>query len=519
MREAPAEPGALPPHRSRDELVAEVARVLTVVPHGAAVIIACSAGPDSTALASLTADARDDLDLTLAYVAHGLRDPATDAAESALVTQHAEWLGAASVTLPVTVVRTGDGLEADARRARYAALEGELERRGARALLLGHHADDQAETLLLRLARGTGPDGLGGMAAVRGVRVRPLLRIRRVDLVRHCALEGLPSALDPMNRDLEVRRVRVRDELLPVLARLGPDPVGALSRLAALSRDESAALELLALRAARELGVRHVGAVHLVPSAGLRALPAGLARRLVRALLVAPSAGDVERVLCAPDGWRATLPGPRDVSVAGGWHVIAPTSATTSATTDPSGAAPWVRLAVRAGDGLSAAASRRAWWAPTGWSIVAAAADERGGAAQLPLVDIERLAPGMHLERLQAELAQDGPFLVRARRDGDRVRTPGGTRTLADVIAEAGVPRAVRELLPVVVRASDDEVLWVPGIVVDEDLRAQQGRPARVRLELDVLERRDAGTPTVGPLPSRHGGSRSAPGPSAGGGR
>jgi tRNA(Ile)-lysidine synthetase-like protein len=125
----------------------------------------------------------------------------------------------------------------------------------------------------------------------------------------------------------------------------------------------------------------------------------------------------------------------------------------------------------------------------------------------------------MHLERLQAELAQDGPFLVRARRDGDRVRTPGGTRTLADVIAEAGVPRAVRELLPVVVRASDDEVLWVPGIVVDEDVRAQRGRTARVRLELDVLERRDAVTPTVGPLPSRHGGSRSAPGPSAGGGR
>jgi tRNA(Ile)-lysidine synthase len=515
VRPDPAEPGALDPGRSRDELVTEVARVLSSLPHGAAVVVACSGGPDSTALASLTADARPDLDLTLAYVAHGLRDPAADAAEAALVTQLAEWLGAGSVTLPVTVVRTGDGLEADARRARYAALGSELARRDAQVLLLGHHADDQAETLLLRLARGTGPDGLGGMAAVRGVRVRPLLRIRRIDLVRHCELEGLPSALDPMNRDLEVRRVRVREELLPALARLGPDPVGALSRLAALARDESAALELLATRAARELGVRQVGAVHLVPSAGLRALPVGLARRLLRALLDAPRAGDVERVLCAPDGWRATLPGPRDVSVAGGWHVIAPVSATE----DPSGAAPPVRLAVRAGDGLSAAAARRAWWAPTGWSIVAAPLDDDGGAAQLPLVDAGRLAPGMRTERLTAELAQDGPFLVRARRDGDRIRTPGGTRTLADVIAEAGVPRAVRELLPVVVRAADDTVLWVPGIVVDEDVRAQAGRPARVRLELDVLARHVAGPATPGPLPSRHGGSRSAPGPSAGGGR
>ncbi len=515
MRPDPAAPGPLDPGRSRDELVTEVARVLALLPDRAAVVVACSGGPDSTALASLTADARDDLDLTLAYVAHGLRDPAIDAAEGALVAQHAEWLGVAGVILPVTVRRSGEGLEADARRARYAALEAEVARRGALALLLGHHADDQAETLLLRLARGTGPDGLGGMAEVRGVRVRPLLRIRRVDLARHCELEGLPSALDPMNRDLDVRRVRVREELLPALARLGPDPVGALGRLAALARDESSALELLATRAARELGVRHVGAVQLVPSAGLRALPVGLARRLVRALLGAPRASDVERVLRAPDGWRATLPGPRDVSVTGGWHVIAP-AGTVEQDREP---APAVRLAVRGGDGLSAAASRRAWWSPTGWSIVAASIDEHGGATQLPLVALERLVPGMRTERLRVELALDGPFLVRARRDGDRIRTPGGTRTLADVIAEAGIPRAVRGLLPVVVRADDDTVLWVPGIVVDEDARVRAERAARVRLELDVLGGPPAGPATTGPLPSRHGGSRPAPGPSAGGGR
>jgi tRNA(Ile)-lysidine synthase len=497
VRPDPDEPDALRPGRTREELVAEVARVLAVVPTGASVVVACSGGPDSTALASLTSDARSDLDLVLAYVAHGLRDPSTDAAEAALVTQHAEWLGTACAILPVTVVRSGEGLEADARRARYAALEAEVARRGAVALLLGHHADDQAETLLLRLARGTGPDGLGGMAAVSGVRVRPLLRIRRVDLARHCELEGLPSALDPMNRDLGVRRVRVRDELLPALARLGPDPVGALSRLAALARGESAALELLAARAARELGVRRIGTVTLVPSAALRALPVGLARRIVRPLLGTPSAGDVERVLRAPDGWRATLPGPRDVSVTGGWHVIAAPAA--------EGVASAVRLAVRAGDGLGAAASRRAWWAPTGWSIAVAPSEDRGGAAQLALVDVVRLAPGMRTERLSVELAQDGPFLVRGRQDGDRIRTPGGTRTLSDVIAEAGVPRPVRELLPVVVRAADDAVLWVPGIVVDEDVRARPGRPARVRLELDVLERRTDGSRTDG---SRTDGTR-----------
>jgi tRNA(Ile)-lysidine synthase len=492
VRPDPAHPGALSPGRSRDELVAEVVRVLAALPDGAEAVVACSGGSDSTALAFLVADARPDLVLTLAYVAHGLRDPADDAAEAALVAQHARWIGATSVTLSVAVERTGEGPEADARTARYAALEAEVARRGAAALLLGHHADDQAETLLLRLARGTGPDGLGGMAPVRGVRVRPLLRVRREDLARHCALEGLPSVADPMNDDLDVRRVRIRAELLPALRRIGPDPVGALVRLAALARDESAALELVARRTARELGVRSVGAVRLVPSAALRALPAGLARRLVRRVLSdvarhlvgahgrsdAPRAVDVERVRSAPDGWRATLPGPLDVTVAAGWHVVAPAA--------PEPPSP-LRLAARSGDGLSAAASRRADWPRTGWSIEVAPIAPAGRATQLPLVDVERLAPGQRADRLVAELAEEGPFVVRARRAGDRVRTSGGTRSVADVMAEAGVPRALRDLLPLVARAADDEVLWVPGLVIDVGARTGSGGDARVRLQLDVL--------------------------------
>lgn len=496
MSSAPDQPGALRAGCTRDELVAETARALAGIAHGRAVVLACSGGPDSTALASLTSEARPDLDLTLAHVAHGLRGPALDAAEAELVAQHAAWLGARSVTLPVIVGRSGEGLEAAARDARYAALESEVTVRGAVALLLGHHADDQAETLLLRLARGTGPDGLGGMAATNGVRVRPLLRIRRADLARHCELEGLPTLSDPMNRDLDVRRVRVRDEVLPALARIGPDPVGALSRLAALAHDESAALELTARRVARDLGVRRVGAVRLVPSTPLRALPVGLSRRVLRALLTEvagrpPRAVDVERVLRAPDGHRMTLPGPLDASVGDGWHVLAPGGAPVGGRT----ALPTVRLAVRAGDGLSAAAARRATWAPTGWSVEAAPMTARSGPAQLPLLDVERLAPGLDPHRLSVDLADAGPFLVRARVDGDRVRTPGGTRTVADLHSEAGVPRALRELLPVVVRAHNDRVLWVPGIAVDEDVRVHHragdaqhaAEVVRTRLVLDLL--------------------------------
>jgi tRNA(Ile)-lysidine synthase len=500
MSSDPDQPGALRSGCTRDELVAEVGRALRSLPHGAAVVLACSGGPDSTALASLTDEARPDLDLTLAYVAHGLRDPTIDDAEAALVVQHAAWLGATVVVLPVEVVRAGEGLEAAARDARYAALASEVARRGALALLLGHHADDQAETLLLRIARGTGPDGLGGMSGRSGtrgdVRLRPLLRVRRVDLIQHCQREGFPTASDPMNADPDVRRVRVRDEVLPALARIGADPVGALARLAALAHDESVALDLAATRASRDLGVRRIGAVRLVPSVALRALTPGLSRRLLRGLLAevaggAPRAVDVERVLRAEDGARMTLPGPLDLTVEGGWHVLAPVTDGAA-----SGPAP-VRLALRAGDGLSAAVARRAVWGPTGWAVEAEPIAAGATSAQLPLVDAERLAPGLRGDRLAVDLDDGGPFRVRARQDGDRLRTPGGTRSVADLLSEARVPRALRGRLPVVARASDDRVLWVPGIAVDEDVRRAPGRRpdattdatsgavgARLRLEL-----------------------------------
>src|SRR5690606_27568835 len=99
-------------------------------------------------------------DLVLATVAHGLRGVGDDRAEAEVVARHASWLGVEAVQLPVEVVASGEGLEAAARDARYTALRAEAARRGAVAIVLGHHADDQAETVLLRLARGTGVDGL-----------------------------------------------------------------------------------------------------------------------------------------------------------------------------------------------------------------------------------------------------------------------------------------------------------------------------------------------------------------------
>jgi tRNA(Ile)-lysidine synthase len=232
--------------------------------------------------------------------------------------------------LPVEVVRSGEGVEADARRARHAALEAEADRRGACAVLHGHHAEDQAETLVMRLARGTGVDGLAGMAVVSGRRIRPLLDVRRADL--HRAAERFApgvmatTAHDPMNEDISLARIRVRRDILPLLAEIAPDPVAALCRAATLARAESDLLDSTVAEVRARLVVTF-GPAMLVPSDELRALPEAVARRLVRGMLPAREArtlADVERVLRAPDGWRATLPGPLDVLVDRGHHIVLP---------------------------------------------------------------------------------------------------------------------------------------------------------------------------------------------------
>ena len=377
------------------------------------------------------------------------------------------------MTLPVTVVRTGGGPEEDARAARHAALAAEAVRRGAAAVLYGHHAEDQAATLLLRLARGTAPDGLGGMAPIAPggdgpPRVRPLLRLRRADLARHCTEEGLTVAADPANRDPGVRRVRVEGEVLPALGRVGPDPTGALGRLAALAGEDAAALAAAADAAAAALPVRRVGHVVALPSDGLRGLPPALGRRVVHAGLArvaattgvrtgagAADARTVARVLGATDGTRVTLPGPVTLEVGGGWHVLVPRDlapARDAALMVP-GAVVWPAAGLRVEAG------------------------EVGGASA---IDPAALLPGAVPGRMAVSLRVSGPLVVRARRPGDRLRTPGGTRRLGDVLADAGVPPSLRDLLPVVVAADAPAApLWVPGVVVAEDARAAVGDGAR----------------------------------------
>ncbi|WP_329566531.1 tRNA lysidine(34) synthetase TilS [Kitasatospora sp. NBC_01266] len=281
------------------------------------VLVAVSGGADSMALATATAFEAPKLGLRVGAVTvdHGLQDGSADRARQ--VAERLRALGLDPVeAVPVRVGRQG-GPEAAARDARYAALDEAAERHQALAVFLGHTRDDQAETVLLGLARGSGARSLAGMPAQKGRYRRPLLDLDRAATRQACAVQSIPVWDDPHNLDPAYTRARVRHEVLPVLEKhLGGGVVEALARTARLFRDDADALDLWAERAELELGRADPqdGSRSLrVP--GLAELPAAVRRRVLRrvALRTGSPAGDLfarhlEAVDLLVTGWRGQGP-------------------------------------------------------------------------------------------------------------------------------------------------------------------------------------------------------------------
>ncbi|PFG17719.1 tRNA(Ile)-lysidine synthase [Propionicimonas paludicola] len=285
----------------------------------APLLVACSGGPDSLALALAAhiAAARRGVDVRAAIVDHGLQ-PGSDTV-AATVAEQLAGRGVSAVVLTVTVPDSPDGTEAAARQARYAALEAEA--RPDELILLGHTLDDQAETVLLGLARGSGTRSLAGMPTRRGVFVRPLLGLRAAQTAQACAELGVEPWRDPHNDEPRFTRVRVRRQVLPLLeAELGPGIAEALARTAGLARRDADLLDQLA--ADHQLPA--VGAPFAV--AELAGLPAAIRGRVLRSWLRAAGATDLsathlDAVDALLDDWRGQrwveLPGVR-VSRRGG---------------------------------------------------------------------------------------------------------------------------------------------------------------------------------------------------------
>ena len=277
---------------------------------GDRIVVAVSGGADSLALAYAVSMEVKKLALQLSAVTidHQLQDKSSD--QAATVVEQMKTLGVECTIEKITVEIT-DGLESSARRARYEAFG----RLNAAAIFLGHTHNDQAETVLLGLSRGSGTRSLSGMAEVNGKYIRPFLTITREQTEQACAEIGLTPWNDPHNKDSQFARVRVRTQALPVLEEtIGPGISDALVRSAQILRDDADALDQWAEQEILGLDLHDLDCTYL------QGLPKAIRSRIIRRAIYAAGApsgsltaehvGAVEALICAWNGQGpAHLPG------------------------------------------------------------------------------------------------------------------------------------------------------------------------------------------------------------------
>jgi tRNA(Ile)-lysidine synthase len=263
--------------------------------------VACSGGADSLALADAAIRAAGAPNVVILSIDHGLTPGGAQVSEA--VAAWARGRGAAAVVRRVDVVRRGS-LEAAARTARYEALEALADELGLVCVLMGHTARDQAETVVLRLLRGTGPAGLAAIPVQRGRFVRPFLSIGREVVDAYVRAQALPIWNDPMNDDRRLARVRVRHEILPGLRRENPQLDGALVRLARSATEWLEVIDTLARPFAR----------FPVDSAELAAQPAAVRKRAISVALEAAGLDydathldHIDRMITAPEHGQISI--------------------------------------------------------------------------------------------------------------------------------------------------------------------------------------------------------------------
>lgn len=439
---------------------------------GARVAVAVSGGPDSVALLFALADLARRAPWSLAgliHVNHGLRPDAPDDTEfcRALACRLNIPFDTSRVDVRQTMAEENLSLEAAARIERYAALGRGAGRLSATLVATGHTCDDQAETLLLRLLRGTSFRGAAGIRPRRGIFVRPLLDVRRADARTYLASLGETYREDPSNADETIPRNRLRRVLLPVVEDLWPGGVSALARFAELAAEDERWLSMLARREGRSRVRTVIGGVEL-STAGLEAYPLAVARRIVRDALEQagghPTFRDVDAILgiaSSPRG-RAMLD-LRGVSVEKRRSSLSilrtgfrPEAARVSFSHRLE-----VPGLVEIGETGSTIRSSLSYEGQNGFPPRSAG----------PVVALQA-------SRLML------PLTVRSRRPGDRLRPLGGPgeRKLQDLLVDRKIPLADRDFLPIVVDG-EGRIVWVAGVTLADQVRVTAPEDGMVILE------------------------------------
>ena len=423
-----------------------------LIPPGTRALVAFSGGPDSTALLHILLELRRELafDLALAHFNHRLRPSADEDERFARAT-------ARSLGLPIVVGRRDVrayarsrrlNIEEAARVLRYAFLERAADRLAAARIATGHTLNDQAETFLLRLIRGSGPRGLAGIRPEIGGRlIRPLLGVSRAEVLAFCRVRGLAYRVDETNRDRRFVRNRIRHGLIPYLERhFEPRIVAALGRAALILQDEEAALDDVTRRAHVRLATCGDSPARL-DALGLARLSPGLGRRVVRAHLEELrgdlrrlSFEDIEAVRLLKEGGTRVLPGGMRLRREGGR--IGPVSLP-----------PRPRPFRHSWDGRARLAIGGSGMSFRGRRLGRAGAALRFDDQKRAFLDADALA---------------FPLLVRSREPGDLYRPLGapGRKKLKEILRAKGIPAASRDGLPVFY--SGGEIVWVPGLPAAE---------------------------------------------------
>jgi tRNA(Ile)-lysidine synthase len=421
----------------REKLLA-LSGAYEMLPGGELVLCAVSGGADSMSLLHLLRALSGEAGFSLhaAHFNHHLRGAESDRDEAFVRARCRDWgvpLTCGGGDVAQEARQSGRGIEETARALRYAFLEQTADALGAARIATAHTADDNAETLLLHLVRGSGLAGLTGIPPRRGRIVRPLLTTTRREIEAYCAAQGIPYVTDSTNADAAYARNFLRLRVLPLLKELNPQAVEHISAAAGLLRLDNDYLTARA-QAVADQGRRRGGGI-VIPAETLAQQPDPVASRAAF-LLLERSGGGQNRAaahsrailaLCrggSPSA-QVDLPG---VTARREYDLLSLT---------PAGPGPELPAGVPVREG-----ERTVWG---GWQVTCRAA-----------VCPERSAPAPGRFYLSPARLQ-GQLTLRTRRVGDRLKLPGrGTKTLKKLYIEAKVPAHCRGLLPVL--ADDDGV-------------------------------------------------------------
>ena len=424
---------------------------------GTAVVAAVSGGPDSMALLHLlkALSDGDGFSLIAAHVNHKFRGEESDAEEALVRGVAKEWgirFESAAIDMPAYIEESGMNPQEASRERRYEYLIETARRHGASFIALGHHADDQAETVLMRIVRGTGIEGLAGIAGTRSEKelelIRPLLRIPKCELLDYASRNGIPYATDSSNSKRKYFRNAVRLDVLPFLERYNPRIKGALRRLAETAAVDNDYMEQEARRAFAE-SVTRAGEGWTVDRRRFCGLHVALQRRLIKLILnyVTPQAQilDYEGVTEAAAAVSSEQRTTGSLDIGNGWVLvreyervyIGPRPQASGSfeykvnESDPVLRIPEARAVLR---------FERAF----------AACDNPSEYRTEAFFDESRLSL---------------PLTVRNRRTGDRFEPIGlnGSKKVQDMFVDAKVPKSLRDSVPLLVDARGT-VLWIPGL-------------------------------------------------------